>query len=177
MTNDARTTPPPASPAHRRGPSRWRTEFPYHWDADAHVNRRELLQLAVLTSGALFAGTALLALLGRFREVRRGEPKPIAQVGEIPEGEAHYFEFPEQGDQAILLHLPGGRFVAYSQVCTHLACSVYFQAEKNRLYCPCHEGIFDPETGEPTAGPPLRRLPRITLRQDGDTLVAIEESP
>jgi nitrite reductase/ring-hydroxylating ferredoxin subunit len=162
--NDARHSADTAAASHRRnGASRWRSEFPYHWDADAMVNRRELLQLAVLTSGALFAGTAILALLGRIREVRRGE--------------AHYFEFPEHGDQAVLLHLPGGRFVAYSQVCTHLACSVYFQAEKNQLYCPCHEGVFDPETGGPTAGPPVRRLPRIELRREGDTLVAVEEAP
>jgi nitrite reductase/ring-hydroxylating ferredoxin subunit len=177
MNDDQSTTgTAPLSPR-RRGPMRWRAAFPYHWDADAQVNRRELLQLAVITSGALFAGTAILALLGRIRNVRRGEPKPVAQAAAIPEGEALYFEYPEEGDQAVLLHLPGGRFVAYSQVCTHLACSVYFQADKNRLYCPCHEGVFDPETGEPTAGPPLRRLPRIILRRDGDTLVAVEEVP
>ena len=43
----------------------------------------------------------------------------------------------------MLLHLPGGRFVAYSQKCTHLSCAVYFQPERERLYCPCHEGVFD----------------------------------
>ena len=43
---------------------RWRAEFPYHWDADDLVSRRELLQLAVYTSGALFGCTAILALLG-----------------------------------------------------------------------------------------------------------------
>jgi len=30
---------------------RWRAEFPYHWDADDFVSRRELLRLAVMTSG------------------------------------------------------------------------------------------------------------------------------
>lgn len=154
-----------------------RARFPYHWDADEAVSRRGLLRLAVLTSGALFAGTAVLALLGRIREVRRGTPQPVAQASEIPEGAAHYFEYPDEGDQAVLLHLPGGRFVAYSQVCTHLSCAVFFQPDRNRLFCPCHHGVFDPESGEPTAGPPIRRLPRILLRRDGDTLVAVEEVP
>jgi arsenite oxidase small subunit len=54
---------------------------------------------------------------------------------------------------------------------------VYYQAQQGRLYCPCHEGMFDPQTGEPTAGPPQRRLPRIALRQDGDLLYALEETP
>ncbi|MGD9894792.1 MAG: ubiquinol-cytochrome c reductase iron-sulfur subunit [Dehalococcoidia bacterium] len=177
MNDERRRAGSAALRPHRNSLERLRAEFPYHWDADALVNRRELLQLAVLASGALFAGTAILALLGRFREARRGEPTPAARVSEVAEGEAHYFEFPASGDQAVLLHLPGGRFVAYSQVCTHLACSVYFQAEKNRLFCPCHEGVFDPETGEPTAGPPARRLPRIVLQQEGDTLIAVEEVP
>lgn len=72
----------------------------------------------------------------------------------------------------MLLHLPDGRFVAYSQRCTHLSCAVYYQAERERLYCPCHEGVFDPATGEPIAGPPQRRLMQIRLRQDGEMLLA-----
>jgi Rieske Fe-S protein len=158
-------------------PQRWRTEFPYHWDADDLVSRRELLQLAVWTSGALFAGTAILAALGRFDDRRRGRPRAIVRADEIPEGGVHYFNYPEPDDQAMILHLPGGEFVAYSQKCTHLSCAVYYQAEHDRLYCPCHEGVFDPRTGEPVAGPPVRPLPRIVLQRDGDTLVAVEEVP
>lgn len=161
-----------------REPSqRWRMEFPYHLDADELVSRRQLLQLAVWTSGALFAGTAILALLGRLDDRRRGEPTPIARVDQIPEGEALYFNYPEPDDQAMLLHLPGGEFVAYSQKCTHLACAVYYQPERERLYCPCHEGVFNPRSGEPVAGPPVRRLPRIVLRREGEMLVAVEEVP
>ncbi|MCZ7569092.1 MAG: Rieske 2Fe-2S domain-containing protein [Ardenticatenaceae bacterium] len=158
-------------------PSRWRTEFPYHWDTDELVSRRELLQLAVWASGALFAGTAVLAILGRLGTRRRGAPQPVAQVDEVPLGEAFYFNYPEPDDQAMLLHLPGGEFVAYSQKCTHLSCAVYYQPERDRLFCPCHEGVFNPRTGEPVAGPPQRRLPRILLRREGDTLIAVEEVP
>jgi len=163
---------PPSVPARR-----WLTEFPYHWDADDLVSRRELLRFAVLTSGALFAGTALLAVLGLVRERRRGQPRPVARVDEIPQGAARYFAYPDADDRAMLIHLPDGQFVAYSQTCTHLSCAVYFQQEENRLYCPCHDGVFDVRTGEPVAGPPQRRLPRITLRRDGDMLVAVEEVP
>ena len=169
----ARGMPLPA----RVRPGRWRAAFPYHWDADDLVSRRELLRLAVLTSGTLFAGTAVLVVLGWLDNRRRGTPKPIVQASQVPEGEAHYFNYPDPDDQAVLVHLPGGRFVAYSQKCTHLSCAVYFQAEQHRLYCPCHEGIFDVETGDVVAGPPQRRLPQITLRRDGDMLVAVEEVP
>ena len=152
---------------------RWQAEFPYHWDADDLVSRRQLLQFAVYTSGTLFAGTALLALLGLLQRPERTEAREVARVSDLREGQAHYFNYPEPDDEAVLLRLPGDRFVAYSQRCTHLSCAVYYQHERERLYCPCHEGVFNPLTGDPVAGPPQRRLPRITLRRDGDTLYAV----
>ncbi len=169
----AEGTPLPA----RVRPGRWRAAFPYHWDADDLVSRRELLRFAVLTSGTLFAGTAVLAVLGWLDDRRRGAPKPIVPANRVPEGSAYYFNYSDPDDQAVLLHLPGGRFVAYSQKCTHLACAVYFQPAQRRLYCPCHEGVFDVETGDVVAGPPQRRLPQIVLGREGDMLVAVEEVP
>lgn len=151
---------------------RWRAEFPYHWDADDLVSRRRFLQFAVYTSGALFSGTALLALLGLLRQPEQTEAQAVVRAADVPEGQPFYFNYPSADDQAVLLRLPGDQFVAYSQRCTHLSCAVYYQPERGRLYCPCHEGVFDPQTGEPVAGPPQRRLPRIRLRQDGDMLVA-----
>ncbi len=152
---------------------RWRSEFPYHWDADDLVTRRELLQFAVYTSGTLFGGTALLALLGLVQQPLRTEPQAVANVHDVPEGQAVYFNYPNSDDQAVLLHRPGGEWVAYSQKCTHLSCAVYYENDRDRLYCPCHEGVFDPATGEPTAGPPQRTLPRIVLERQGDMLMAV----
>jgi nitrite reductase/ring-hydroxylating ferredoxin subunit len=161
-----------------RRTNRWRGEFPYHWDADELVSRRELLQFAVYTSGALFASTAFLALLGLYQTLQPAavaKEQLIARVGDVPEGAALYFNYPRPDDQAMLLHLPGDRFVAYSQRCTHLSCAVYYQSERGRLFCPCHEGVFDPQTGEPVAGPPQRRLAQITLQRRGDAVYAVAE--
>src|SRR5579884_2730045 len=153
--------------------TRWRTEFPYHWDVDDLVSRRGLLEFAVYASGALFSATTILAVLGLVRRPRPTPVAPIVRAGQVPEGTAYYFSYPGPGDQAMLLHLPGGQFVAYSQKCTHLSCAVYFQPDEGRLYCPCHEGVFSPTSGDPMAGPPRRRLPRILLRQDGDQISAV----
>jgi nitrite reductase/ring-hydroxylating ferredoxin subunit len=165
------------SQPHPEGTRRWRDEFPYHWDADEQVTRRELLQLAVYASGALFLGTAVLAALGWLRRAPRTPALPIARAEEVSEGQAVYFHYPGPDDQAMLLHLPGGRFVAYSQKCTHLSCAVYYQADRARLFCPCHDGVYDPESGEPVAGPPQRSLPRIALRQQGSQIYAVAEAP
>jgi len=151
---------------------RWRGEFPYHWDADALVSRRELLRFAVYTSGALFSATALLAVLGLVRRAPPTPRQPIVAASALPVGQAHYFNYPGPEDQAMLLHLPNGEFVAYSQKCTHLSCAVFYQPEQTRLYCPCHDGVFSPATGGPISGPPDRPLPRITLAIQGDTIYA-----
>src|SRR5574340_71757 len=121
-----------------------RPEFPYHWDADDGVTRRELLGLSVFASAGLFFGTLVLAALSWLDTRRRGTEQVIARVDQVPPGQAFYFHYPDADDQAMLLHLPGSRFVAYSQKCTHLSCAVYYQPEYRRLFCPCHVGIFDP---------------------------------
>jgi nitrite reductase/ring-hydroxylating ferredoxin subunit len=157
-----------------REPSEARREFPYHWDADEFVARRELLRLAVLTSGALFAATVAIAVRGAFGGKTHAERQEIAKASDVPPGTAHYFNYPTKDDQAVLVNIPGQGFVAYSQKCTHLSCAVRYEAGRNRLFCPCHEGVFSLSTGDPTAGPPQRRLPRILLDQRGDTLFAIE---
>ncbi|HWH56911.1 MAG TPA: ubiquinol-cytochrome c reductase iron-sulfur subunit [Terriglobales bacterium] len=158
-------------------PKQWQSEFPYHWDADELASRRDLLQFAVYASGTLFLATAFLAVLRRFLPAKENPPKEIAQIADVPHGEALYFHYPGPEDQAVLLRLNSGRFVAYSQTCTHLSCSVYYQKDQNRLFCPCHEGVFDTRTGEPIAGPPVRPLPRITLQANGEKLYAIGVEP
>jgi Rieske Fe-S protein len=41
------------------------------------------------------------------------------------------------------------------------------------LACPCHKGSFSSADGQPLAGPPTRRLPRIVIEQRGAEIVAI----
>jgi Rieske Fe-S protein len=42
-----------------------------------------------------------------------------------------------------------------------------------RLYCPCHEGFFDAQTGKVLGGPPPRPLPEIKLEVQGKALFAV----
>jgi nitrite reductase/ring-hydroxylating ferredoxin subunit len=157
--------------------TRWRGEFPYHWDADDLTSRRGLLQFAVYASGALFGSTGVLAILGAVRGLGRAQSQQVALASQVPTGSAVYFKYPDADSQAMLLHLPSGQFVAFSQRCTHLSCAVFYQPQQERLYCPCHEGVFSPETGDPIAGPPQRRLEQIALRQDGDVIYATDIQP
>lgn len=160
----------------RKAITRWQAEFPYRWDADDFVSRRELLRLAVAASGALFAATAAIVGLDYLRPTTTASRQAIIAANALPPGGVHYFQYPTAEDQAVLLHLPNGRFAAYSGKCTHLSCAVYYDKDRNQLLCPCHEGVFDPQTGVPVAGPPQRALPKITIRQDGTMLYAVEEA-
>jgi Rieske Fe-S protein len=72
----------------------------------------------------------------------------------------------------VLVRLSEGELVAYSQKCTHLSCAVIPEPDQGGLRCPCHEGFFDLRSGSPTAGPPRRPLPRITLEIRGREIYA-----
>jgi nitrite reductase/ring-hydroxylating ferredoxin subunit len=94
----------------------------------------------------------------------------IAAESEVAEGES--LDFENGGDPAVLVHLDGGEFVAYSAVCTHQQCTVAYN-DSGELACPCHGSIFDPANGaEVTAGPaptPLEEIP-VEVR-DGEVFV------
>jgi nitrite reductase/ring-hydroxylating ferredoxin subunit len=165
---DQLSIPPDGRPYHDQ--PQWRNDFPIDWPQDELVARRDFTKFLVLTSFAFVVGQFWIAFQNLWRK-RRGRP-PIRKIGAlnaIPIGSAVVFEYPATHDDCILVRTAADRFVAYSQKCTHLACAVTPQLRSNSLHCPCHNGFFDLATGNPTAGPPRRPLPRITLEiRDGD---------
>lgn len=151
----------------------WRREFPHTSAGEDAVTRRAFARYLIAGSGAFAAAGVGTALWSSLRSLPEGSPEPIIALDRLPEGESHLFDYPGADDPAILLHLPGGRLVAYSQRCTHLGCVVYWDRDSSELVCPCHEGFFDPATGEPTAGPPERPLPEIRVEVRDGTVRAL----
>ncbi|HET9922349.1 MAG TPA: hypothetical protein VFQ30_21130, partial [Ktedonobacteraceae bacterium] len=45
-------------------PEEWRREFPYPWDEDEIVTRRDTLRFLLAGSGALFLATGVLTIIG-----------------------------------------------------------------------------------------------------------------
>lgn len=162
----------------KRRTNRWQAAFPLHWDADELLSRREVLRWTVMVSGTVFAATAGIVGLGAVQKSNTSTVRTeVVRASEVPVGGVHYFHYPTSEDQAILLHLDDGQFAAYSGKCTHLSCAVYYDETRKELICPCHEGVFDPQTGEAIAGPPQRALPKITIAPDGQMLYAVKEQP
>ncbi|MBI3651466.1 MAG: Rieske 2Fe-2S domain-containing protein [Acidobacteria bacterium] len=118
----------------------------------------------MLTSLAFTVGQGWIVLQNFFRK-RRGElpVQRLAAVEQIPVGGSLVFHYPDEANPCVLVRRTETAFVAFGQECTHLACAVVPQPERNCFHCPCHEGYFDLSSGQPLAGPPRRPLPRIKL--------------
>jgi nitrite reductase/ring-hydroxylating ferredoxin subunit len=151
---------------------RLRDDFSIDWEEDRYVSRREFFKFMTVASGGLAVGTAVLA--GWSRAEGEGERRRLQIVAskDLPKGRAIQFTFPDKDDLCILVHRESGEFVAFSRRCTHLSCPVQFQAEQNRLYCPCHNGAFSLEDGSPTQGPPTRALRRIEIEVEKGVVYA-----
>jgi Rieske Fe-S protein len=140
--------------------------------SDAPMTRRDYLRILVTVSGGLLLGGAAVGA-GVFRRHGTGAAAPRKVADQLAPGEAVAFRYPGEDDRALAVRLPDGRLVGYSAICTHLACAVLWRQEENMLECPCHDGVFDPATGEVAAGPPPRPLPRVELREDARGIWAV----
>lgn len=147
----------------------WRKDFPIDWPQDHYIARRDYTKFLVLTSFAFVVGQFWIGIKSL---LRRGQGKPpirqVARLEEVPVGGVLTFHYPGKQDSCLLIRPDEEHLLAYGQECTHLACAVVPEMERGQLHCPCHSGYFDLATGRPTAGPPRRPLPQITLEvRDG----------
>ncbi|MGW8777471.1 QcrA and Rieske domain-containing protein [Streptomyces sp. NPDC055796] len=140
--------------------------------ADSLTTRRDYLRIVATVSGGLAIGGVGVAS-GILHRHGDSETLPRAKkvADQLAPGQSVAFRFPGDEDRALAVRLSDGSLVGYSAVCTHLACAVLWREDRGadgELYCPCHEGVFDARTGEVTAGPPPRPLPRIFLTEEVD---------
>lgn len=150
----------------------WKDEFSVHAADERYVTRRQLAKFLVLTSLGMFVGNVWILVRSLLYRQPRYPVQPVMREGEIPVGGVKLFTYPTAQDRCILVRTSEDRYVAYSQKCTHLSCAVYYSDRKQRLECPCHQGVFSVKDGSPVAGPPARALPRIVLEARAGELVA-----
>jgi Rieske Fe-S protein len=110
--------------------------------------------------------------IGLTTDVAPGEGKPFKVVLDLP------YAGPEKIRQNIfgVLVNVNGEYKAYSTVCPHLNCSVQWiptNEEKQKLWCNCHNGSFDPSTGAVTGGPPPKGLTVFTIEARGPDIYLI----
>ena len=106
----------------------------------------------------------------------------IPGAAALPQGESKTFSFERGGatHEGFLLHHAAG-FFAYANVCPHWSVDLdlgfgdFYAKEIDRIVCKNHGALFQPQTGECTAGPCagmfLESFP-VTLEGD-DALVDV----
>ena len=76
-------------------------------------------------------------------------------------GEVSFFEngrvYPFGSAKFFLHRLADGGFLAVSSKCTHLGCTIQFNANHNRFECPCHASAFN-INGDVISPPATRAL-------------------
>jgi len=99
-----------------------------------------------------------------------GEPTVVGVVADFPVGTGKVV--PVDDKPVIVVNTSVGGVKAFSAICTHLGCVVNWDAKKNVIHSPCHDGLFNPVTGAVVGGPPPRPLPAYELTlKDGKVYV------
>ena len=105
------------------------------------------------------------------RPAASGSSGKLGNVKSVPKNSAAQYTDPGSGDPALLIHLPGGRFVSYDAVCTHAGCTVGYDPAQSLIVCPCHGAVYDPAHGAKVlAGPapyPLKKL-KVNIKPNGN---------
>lgn len=133
-------------------------------------SRQDFLNLSksflTVTGLAVILGPVIAYFYPANLEETPSEPVLVCPEGDLPAGESktiRYGRYP-----ALLINTSQG-LRAYSAVCTHFACIVKWNPEHYEIECPCHEGYFDPITGEVLSGPPPTPLEALKVEiVDGD---------
>ncbi|MBI4785998.1 MAG: Rieske (2Fe-2S) protein [Chloroflexi bacterium] len=97
-------------------------------------------------------------------------PTMVAALADIPVGTGTVV--PVDDKPVIIVNTAAGGVKAFSAICTHLGCVVDWNKGKNVIQSPCHDGRFNPVTGDVVSGPPPRALPAYELSvKDGKIYV------
>jgi nitrite reductase/ring-hydroxylating ferredoxin subunit len=135
------------------------------------LTRRDFVKLInkglVVTGTAAIAGPIVAYFYPSNLQETPSEPVRVCTVDELPTGQSKtisYGRYP-----ALVINTAGG-LRAYSAVCTHFACIVKWVTEKGQIYCPCHDGYFDPSDGHVVAGPPPVGLTTIPVKVVGNEI-------
>ena len=143
------------------------------------------LLLPVLSLGPAPGNTLKVTPWQAGKRVVDEEGEPV-ELNQVPEDSDHAADA-----QALLIHVragslnlpqdrlagvPGGRFVAYSKICTHAGCPVgLYRAESQSLICPCPQSQFDvADGGKPFFGPAARPLPQLPLGVDDEGILVAQ---
>ncbi|MCC7493883.1 MAG: Rieske (2Fe-2S) protein [Fimbriimonadaceae bacterium] len=140
-------------------------------------SRRTAIQAVTVAAGAVYVGALgypVYRYLGTAADeaLKDAAVKEVTlEVADLAPNSALMFKF--AGRPALLIRHADETWTALSATCTHLACTVSYEPEKQRIYCACHGGVYDPKTGNNVSGPPPKPLKAYqAVYADGKVVVS-----
>jgi succinate dehydrogenase / fumarate reductase iron-sulfur subunit len=141
-------------------------------------------------AGIAALGAAACVTLGGVAAVTTIGPKspastarwlPLAKVSDLPPGEVTTvmlsYEhqrgiYTDKVSTPVLISRLTDDIVCYKTACSHLGCTVHWDAPADQFRCACHGGAFD-RRGNVTAGPPPRPMDRYETKIQADQLMVL----
>ena len=142
-------------------------------EKDTNSSTRRTFLNYLLGGGLLImAGQVLYPLIQYILPPKVAEPTPTSVVAgkasELVPNSGKIFRF---GSKAgILIKTPDGEIRAFNATCTHLQCTVQYDAKDKKIWCACHNGSYDLH-GVNVAGPPPRPLEVYKVIERGDEII------
>ena len=146
------------------------------------LNRREFFQRAILAAGGLFgliAGVPLIGvILDPFFKRTSEQWARVCSLSEINSLSPAFFpiSFPREDApvgykdvRGVFVIQKGNEILAFTNVCTHMDCSVRWLDWRQQILCPCHGGLYD-RWGQLLGGPPAHSLPLYASKIEGNDL-------
>jgi Rieske Fe-S protein len=158
---------------------KWREDFPFESEGDDFITRRDFTRFLCIISAGFATGNAWILAKTLRKKPKTLPTVEICKTTDLQPGKWMVFRYPDEKTPAMLIRRLNGDFIAFLQKCTHLACPVAYEQDRDGkgelLSCHCHNGTFDIDTGEGVTGPPreLRPLPRLALEIKGDRVIAV----
>lgn len=132
------------------------------------LTRREFFWLGSAAVGAIYLGAIgypvyeyLSTPAQRSAEAAAVTQTTLDNATNLPKNSAMMFKFGAK--PAMLIHHEDGNWSAFNAVCTHLGCTVKYEPEQSRIFCACHGGTYDPNTGANVGGPPPKPLTKFNV--------------
>lgn len=123
-------------------------------DQAARSDRRTFISNSLMGAGLVASHLTAGGLALRYLYPVKENQKQLIFAGltaDFPPGSATPFKTPK-GQTINIIRTTHG-YLALSDVCPHLGCRVYWDAQRSEFICPCHDGHFN-STGKPLSGPP-----------------------
>ena len=136
------------------------------------ISRRSFLDLALGVTSVAWLAAVLYPVFEYFKVPPQGEAAPTtvvaASLKQLRPNQGVVFRF--GAEPAILVLTADGKLKAFSASCTHLGCTVQYRGDMQKIWCACHNGMYD-LNGRNISGPPPRPLTEYKVAVKGDQVM------